>query len=259
MIDICIVTKLTQNYYFKLIESIKQFTNCEINFYVCYTGDDPTEFQRLDQSLAGFKHSTIQRTYNFAKNSNELASLGDSDKILFLNDDIEFTDDAITAMENALNADNVGAVGLKLLYPDGTVQHFGQHLFLTSSLTFVGITHYGLKRPDEKTGNMFAQGVTGGCLMIRRNIFEKIGGFDENYKRCFEDVQLSWQVRLAGYDIICVGTNSAIHYESQTRGKGDLDQNDISRMQSFWNSHKKQLVDLKYCNTISIIYDKNFV
>jgi GT2 family glycosyltransferase len=64
-------------------------------------------------------------------------------------------------------------------------------------------------------------GNTAGLMMIRKNVFEKIGGFNEVYRVCFEDVELNFQCIINGFDNIYDGSLVAYHYESQTRKNND--------------------------------------
>lgn len=104
MMDIVILTKLVSDKFFGLLDSMKKFTDMSrFNFLVCYTGDKDEEEERINDSLKDYNHKIIRRDYNFSKNCNELVKLGTSDKILFLNDDIELISDSISYMSGMLD------------------------------------------------------------------------------------------------------------------------------------------------------------
>ena len=252
--DIVIITKLVADKFFGLLNSIKKFTDMSrFNFLVCYTGDNEEEEERIKDSLKDYNHKIIRRDYNFSKNCNELVKLGTSDKILILNDDIELVSDSISYMEKVLDSSyDIGMVGMKLLFPDGRIQHFGQFVVLDENDEFGGVGHLGFKCKNQETPDIFAQGVTSAMVMMRRRDFESIGGYNENYDRAFQDVELCWEVRKMDKKIVCVGKECAIHHESVTRGKDDLTRKDVNIMKDFWNSNKKSLIkDEKiYINTI---------
>ena len=90
------------------------------------------------------------RDYHFAKNANELARMTDGDTLLFLNVDIELRCDAISYCKNIIDkVPNVGTVGIKLLYPERTIQHAGQMCFINKYTNkFLGVTHYLLRAKD---------------------------------------------------------------------------------------------------------------
>lgn len=132
---------------------------------------------------------------SFSSNNNEAAAEGNSEYILFLNDDIEPLNDAwLLSMTQILDSDkSIGSVGSLLLYPDRkTIQHCGVffshktnnlpfHMFyrkdIGSVAKFVGVPRY-------------YQAVTAACMLVRRDDFEKVGGFDTNYFYGFEDCHL---------------------------------------------------------------------
>lgn len=246
-IDINIITKLSEDKFFNLIESMREYVSDELKpklrINVCYTGDNPSELQRIDQSLIGFEHHTIQRPYHFSKNANELATMYESDYTVFLNDDVEFVmENTLEYMLEYAEDHDYGIVGLKLLYPDGKIQHYGQAVLVDGEANFKGITHYGWRCIGDVTDqDIPTQGVTAACCMLRRDDFDKIGGFNENYNRAFQDVELCWRIRLLGYLSVCVGWRYALHYESLTRGKNDFDKSDVDIMEKFWNDNKEDL------------------
>lgn len=131
----------------------------------------------------------------FSSDNNEAAEEGESEYILFLNDDIEPINEAwLVNMMNIMETDpKVGAVGSLLLYPDQkTIQHCGVFFsHKTNNLPF----HMFYKKPVSEVSDFISvpryyQAVTGACLLVRREDFEAIGGFNESYKYSFEDVDL---------------------------------------------------------------------
>lgn len=132
---------------------------------------------------------------SFATNNNETAKEGDSEYILFLNDDVEPLNDTwLLNMVKVLDTDpKVGAVGALLLYPDKkTVQHCGVFFsHRTNNLPF----HMHYKQPVNKVKDFISvpryyQAVTGACMLVRREDFEKLGGFPTEFFYGFEDVGL---------------------------------------------------------------------
>src|SRR5262245_13321651 len=136
--------------------------------------------------------------------------------LLFLNNDMEvITRDWLERLlEHALRPE-VGAVGAKLLYADGTVQHAGVIVGMNDQTS----GHYFKGFPGDAPGylnrlvtvqNLSA--VTGACLMMRRTVFEQVGGFDEQFAVNFNDIDLCLKVRTAGYQVIWTPHARLFHY-----------------------------------------------
>lgn len=148
--------------------------------------EQDTNMLGLDLTIEALSH------YNFAENNNYLVDKHCmSDCVLFMNDDVEIAEgDPVTSMLKVLEDKDVGTVGIKLLYPNGTIQHAGQFVATKSDGTFRSCGHLMWKQPDRDLGNKpwIVIGNTGAFLMMRRHDFLKVGGFDEGYKKCFEDL-----------------------------------------------------------------------
>jgi len=114
----------------------------------------------------------------------------------------------------------IGLVGAQLVYPDDTIQHggvvmgmtgFAGHLFqgcLPSARTRFGPTHVVRN----------CSSVTGACMLVRRDVFERLGGFDERFVLCGSDVALGLKVMSVGLRNVVVPEARLIHHESRTRG-----------------------------------------
>ena len=133
---------------------------------------------------------------SFASNNNVAAAEGNSEYILFLNDDIEpLSEIWLLQMANILNNDEkVGAVGAMLLYPNKLIQHIGVMFDQrTNGLPF----HIFYQKPVSEFAlkNRYYQAVTGACMLVRREDFEKLGGFDERYFYGYEDIDLCLRLK----------------------------------------------------------------
>lgn len=215
-----------------LFEKTSKNTLSKIEVLIGYNGNDENEFNRLN-SINTIVKCIKQDHYHFSENCNELAKLAKNDVLLFLNDDIEFTSDAITYTLNMLEQDvydKIGAIGLKLLYPDKTMQHYGHKLILDKNDNFVGISHWLKKNPDFHSSDIYAIGVTGAFMMMKTSIFMQFGMFNESYQKCFEDVELCLKLTANDKLNICIGRLSAIHHESITRKNEFTQNNDLSKI-----------------------------
>ena len=176
----------------------------------------------------------MERNENFSGGCNAGARAASGEVVVFLNNDTEVPPGAIeTVAEQALEPD-VGAVGARLLYPDGTIQHGG-----------VVWHEHGLTLPyhlfHHSPGDMPAAGavydldaVTGACLAIPRELFFELGGFDDAYVNGLEDVDLCIKVRVAGRRIVYRGDVAIVHHESQTRGFNRTEEDNIKVLYPRW-------------------------
>lgn len=175
--------------------------------------------------------------YNFSKINNDVVKNyvdNTFTHILFCNNDVKLLNDVINNMLNVFSMSNkVGTVGARLHFEDNTIQHNGIVIIYSISKKVLGATHLGLNSYyNYSTKVSPVIGNTGALLMIRKNVFEKIGMFNENYIECFEDVELNLQCVINGYENYLDSNSVAYHYESKTRNQ---DQNKLSKLQIDYN------------------------
>ena len=153
-----------------------------------------------------------------------------------MNDDVILHSDAVTPCLKVLEDKNFGAVGIKLLYGDGTIQHAGVFWACNNLGVCQGVGHIHFKEKNRDIPPYIVPGVTGAFLMMRLEDFNNIGGFDEHFKHCFEDVVLCKRIKDKGMSIICNNVVEATHYESQTR-KQAMCREDIHRLMEILNEN----------------------
>ena len=220
-VDVVILTKCSNDLVYKSIVELTAHSRHNIGtLIVCYTGDDQEEFNKLYKLLGEIPVNSVLEIgeYNFAKLNNKMVKkYVTSENILFMNDDVIVHSDAVTHCLKILEDKEFGAVGIKLLYGDGTIQHAGIFLDCNNLGMCKGVGHLHFKEKNRDLPASIVPGVTGAFLMMRTADFKNIGGFDERFKHCFEDVVLCKRIRDLGMQIVCNNTVEAIHYESQTR------------------------------------------
>ena len=211
------------------IESIFKKTDYD-NYKIVIVNNQSKEektFQYYDRIKNNPKIKILEynKAFNFSKINNFAASQMDSEYILFLNNDIEvITNEWLTAMLEHAQRKEVGAVGAKLLFPNGTIQHCGIILGLGHHRV-ASIPYY--KYPDHdgycgiinRIRNLSA--VTGACIMMRKEVFEEVGGFDQNLELAFNDIDLCLKIREKGYLIVYTPYTVLYHHESLSRGYDD--------------------------------------
>lgn len=164
--------------------------------------------------------------FNFSQACNVGAAAPDAapddaagEHLLFLNDDTEvITPDFVEEMLSFSQLPEVGCVGVRLLFPDGCLQHVG--------VTVLGGNpgHPFHRFPADHPGHFFSarvhrnwSAVTAACVMIRREVFDAVGGFDEHFPLNYNDVDLCLRIRKAGYRVVYTPYAEIMHHESVTK------------------------------------------
>ncbi len=164
--------------------------------------------------------------FNYSKVCNLGVSNADGEYILLLNNDTQvITVNWIEELLMYAQRDDVGAVGAKLFYENKTIQHAGVVIGLGAHRT-AGHTHYGQSR--ENLGYMgrlcYAQdvtAVTGACLMVKKELYDKVGGLDESFAVSLNDVDLCLKLRHLGLLNVFTPFAELYHFESVSRGLDD--------------------------------------
>lgn len=160
--------------------------------------------------------------FNFSRLNNRAANLATGELLCLLNNDIEMLDaDWLAIMARQALRPEVGAVGARLLYPDGRIQHAGVVLGICG-----GAAHaHRLLRPDDEgyfrrhALPQFVSAVTAACLVVRRESFEAVGGLDEAaFAVAFNDVDLCLRLNERGWQSFYEPRATLIHHESVSRG-----------------------------------------
>jgi O-antigen biosynthesis protein len=179
---------------------------------------------RLAEALAR-RHEVMRdgRPFNWAALNNAAAARAKGEYLLFMNDDTEVLSQGwIEALLEQAQLDDVGAVGGKLLYPNGTVQHAGIVLGIgVAGHVFRGLPGDAPGYQGLATSVRDVSAVTGACLMVRRSVFEALGGFDERLPVAYNDVDFCLRLRAKGLAVVWTPHAKLLHRESATRGTLD--------------------------------------
>jgi GT2 family glycosyltransferase len=187
--------------------------------------------------------------FNFSRLVNRGAAAASGDVLLLLNNDVETTEAGwLREMVSQVLRPEVGAVGARLWFPDGTLQHGGVILGLG------GVASHAFHRFSRKltapplrtfflTQNYSA--VTAACMAVRKSVFETAGGFDEALPGNFNDVDFCLRLRERGLQIIWTPYANLVHRESASRSLADLQRNqrEMDWMSQRWGA---QLVNDPY-------------
>ncbi|MBV9571532.1 MAG: glycosyltransferase family 2 protein [Alphaproteobacteria bacterium] len=200
-----------------------------------------TLFERVERQH-GARIIPYRAAFNWSAINNLAAREATGDILLFLNNDTRvLSEDWVRELAAIAARPEVGAVGARLLYEDGTIQHGG--VVLGGRAVHEGIA----QRPGEggylgRTALLRnVSAVTGACLATRKELFLELGGFDETaLKVAFNDVDYCLKVRAAGLSVIYTPFATLYHFESKSRGLDDdfakrlRSQSEITVMRTRW-------------------------
>ena len=190
-------------------------------------------YKELESTLPNVKIVNYKGGFNYSKICNLGVKNATGEYILLLNNDTEVI--SRNFMEELLmyaQREDVGAVGAKLYFGDYTIQHAGIVIGLGAHRS-AGHTHYGLSK--DNLGYMgrlcYAQNVTavtGACLMVKKSLYDEVGGLEEKLSVALNDVDFCMKLRKKGLLNIFTPFAQLFHYESKSRGS-DIDGQDDAR------------------------------
>ena len=233
----------------RCIDSIQAKTTYD-NYEIIVIENNSTEpdtfqyYEELKQNPS-VQIITYNHPFNFSALNNEGAKHTKGEYLLLLNNDTEvLSSDWLQEMLMYAQREDVGAVGAKLYYPDGTIQHAGIGIGIKM---LAG--HWHKNFPKEHPGYFgrltYAQNVsavTAACVMIPWKVYEAMNGLDESFSIVFNDVDLCLRIREAGYLIVWTPWAELVHHESKSRGgDGDTPEKkafflrETNRFQRRWN------------------------
>ncbi len=200
-------------------------------------------YEEIQKKWSNVKVIMWDSYFNYSAINNFGAKYASGEHLLLLNNDTEvISPDWIQEMLMYSQREDVGAVGAKLYYPDDTIQHAGLGLGL---LTLAGHLHRNARRshPGYMGRLVYAQnlsGVTAACMMVRKSVWDEVGGLDETFEVAFNDVDFCMRVRKANYLIVWTPFAELYHYESKSRGTDEAPEKrarftgEIKRFQERW-------------------------
>lgn len=181
-------------------------------------------YEELQRRYNNVRILTWKKEFNYSAINNFAVRESRGEYLLFLNNDVEIiTPSWMEEMLQICQQKGVGMVGAKLYYPDDTIQHAGVVLGLG------GIAgHIMCKANRDEIGYMGRlvsvqeiSAVTAACMMMKASVFCDAGGFDEELRVAFNDIDLCMQVRSMGEKIVFTPYAELYHYESKSRGLED--------------------------------------
>lgn len=184
-----------------------------------------------------------EKEFNYSAINNFGISHAKGEYILCLNNDITvISPDWLEELLANCQRPEVGIVGARLYYPDNTIQHAGIVLGMggCAGSLFVGLARSRGGYLHKAALQQDLSAVTAACFMVKKEVFEKVGGFEEKLAVAFNDVDFCLKVRHAGYLVVYDPYAELYHHESKTRGYENTEakkrrfQEEIEYMRCHW-------------------------
>jgi len=195
-----------------------------------------------------------KKNLGFARANNQALKLAKGKYAFILNPDTLIQEDTLLILKNFLDTHpDIGAVGCKLINPDGSFQLGSRRSLPTPWVAFCRIVGLSKIFPRSKLFGRYNMSyldpniecevdvLSGSLLLVRMDVMEKIGYFDEDYFMYGEDIDLCYRIKNIGYKIFYTPTTKAIHYRGESTKKGEFSfiTNFHSAMLTFINKHFK--------------------
>jgi O-antigen biosynthesis protein len=243
-VSILIPTRDNVSFLRRCLDSVERLTTYR-NYELLIVDNNSRDPETLEY-FASTPHRVIpfREPFNYSRINNFAVSQATGEYVLLLNDDTEvISGEWLEAMLEHAQRPEVGAVGARLLYPDGRIQHAGVILGVGShwepgvamhSHQFYASDSPGYAGVPMTTTNYSA--VTAACMLLRKSLFDEVGGLDEeNLRVQFNDVDLCLRLRERGYYVVYVPYAELYHHESVSRGYWNLDRSENVYMRERWS------------------------
>lgn len=224
LVSVIIPTRNGKGLLEKSIEAVETAGYKSIELVIVDNQSDDGETLEYLNALEGAGHKVLRyaKPFNYSAINNFAVERASGEVLVFLNNDIEAMDRMwLGELVGHVVRPEVGAVGAALYYSDDTLQHGGVLLGLGG---IAGHLHLRLARNSPGYFGRAAlvqdlSAVTGACLATRRDVFEQVGGFDEDHLAvAMNDIDWCLRVRAAGYLIVWTPYARLYHHESVSRG-----------------------------------------
>jgi GT2 family glycosyltransferase len=209
----------TRSYLERCLSSIRERSSYSDYEIVLLDNNEGPAAMLADLARWDIARKPYSRPFNWAAAMNQGAALASGEHLVFLDDDTEvLTPDWLECLLEYSQQPEIGAVGARLEFPDGRLQHAG----VTVVDRLPGHPFYGY--PSSHTGYYFSsivprnyRAVTSACLMTRTDVFRAVGGFHEEYAVNFNDIDYCLRVGRLGLRVVCNPYARLRHFETATK------------------------------------------
>ena len=238
-VSIIIPTKDSPKFLQNCLQSVFKTTSYP-NYEVILIDNNTTD-EKAIKVMKSFAVKIIpfKEKFNFSKQNNLGVNESKGEYIILLNNDTEvITKDWIQNMLLYAEQADVGAVGPLLFFPDQTVQHAGVVLGFRGTADHIMRGFH--EDSDGYSGSLCCarevSAVTAACMMLKKSVYEEVGGFNVHYATIYQDVDLCLKIRKKGLRIIYTPTAKLYHYEGRTRDLNIYDMIDRILLLDEWEA-----------------------
>lgn len=201
------------------------YANYEIVIVDNQSEEDATlQYLRRIQDDPRVRVLAYDKPFNYSALNNYAVAHTQGELIGLVNNDIELiTPDWLEEMAGHAMRPEIGAVGAMLYYPNDTIQHAGVILGVhgVAAHAYCGQPRGSIGHMGRATLAQSMSAVTAACLLVRRDVFDEVGGLNEDLRVAFNDIDFCLRVRAAGYRNLWTPFAELYHHESATRGYED--------------------------------------
>lgn len=248
------------NYTYNCLKSILKNTG-DIAYEILIADDCSTDVTKDIEKIAkNVRLITTSKNVRFLLNCNYAAKYAKGKYILFLNNDTQVQANWLEPLVSLIERDEkIGMVGSKLVYPDGYLQEAGGIVWNDASAWNYG----NRKSPEDPEYNYVKEAdyISGAAIMIRRALWEEIGGFDERFAPAYyEDTDLAFEVRGRGYKVLYQPLSVVVHFEGVSNGtdiEAGLKQYQQMNYQKFYDKWKDILQSRHEPNGVNVFTAKD--
>ena len=247
-------------YTYKCLKSISENTD-DVKYEVIIADDCSTDLtKKISQIVSGIRVVRNNHNLRFLLNCNNAAKYARGKHIHFLNNDTEVKKGWLSSILEIFQMhDDAGIVGSKLVYPDGRLQEAGGIVWKDASAW-----NYGNGQDPEAPEYNYVKEVdyiSGASIMIRKDLWDKIGGFDEQFAPAYcEDTDLAFQVRECGYKVFFQPKSVVVHYEGISNGTditSGLKAYQVQNQVKFFEKWKNILQEEHFDNNTNVFIAKD--
>ena len=203
---------------YQCLKSILEHTPADLYEIIVVDNASTDDTQRMLRQIENVEIIANSENLGFVGGCNKGSTAAQGEYILFLNNDTVVTEAWLTSLLSTFDEhEEVGAVGAKLVYPDGRLQEAGAIVWSDGTGW-----NYGRGDDPQRPEYNYVREVdycSGACFLVRRELFERLGGFDARFAPAYyEDVDLCFEIRRLGYRILYQPKARIIHVEGATAG-----------------------------------------
>lgn len=252
-ISIILITFNKVFYTFRCLESIKAFADVPYEIVFVDNGSKDETTQVLNR-LKNVKIIRNPENMGFVKAGNQASKISSGKFLLFLNNDTEILPTCFSNLVRTIeNNKKCGAVGARLIFPSGRLQEAGISILQNGITQEYGFNDYPLK--PEYSYVRDVDYCAGACLLVRSDLFNKFGGFDERYAPgYYEECDFCVQLRKKGYTILYQPVANVIHYLCGSSNLNYVNKIAIKNLEKFKKKWKKYMKKTYPSNSENMLF-----